>query len=274
MGGEQGVRRGTFARGTDYATWGVGPRSLLFLPGGPGSSVPSGLFARMSLRWFEPFVDAGYTVWYVTRARNMPPGHTVADMADDLAAVIVDELGGRVDLVLGESYGGMVALLLAARNGHLLGRLAVVVAAAEVSDWGKDVDARLGAAVARGDASGVGTAFAEYAMPGDGRRWLRRLVGPAIGRSLMSGRNYPASDLLVETRAELAFEAWSALPQIRVPVVLVSGELDRFFPPEVVAETVRLVPDCTPIQYAGKGHMQVASARQVARDVLAFVHDR
>ena len=272
MAGGQGLRTGTFTCGMDYATWGDGPQTLVFVPGGPGSSVPSGLMGRMALRWFEPFVDAGYTVWYVTRARNMPPGHTVADMADDLAALIVDEFGGRVDLVLGESYGGMIALLLAARNGHHVSRLAVVVAAAEVSDFCKEVDARLAAAVARRDPAGVGSTFAEYAMPGDGRRWLRRLVGPLLGRSLMSGKHYPPSDLLVEAQAESAFEAWAALPDIRVPVVLVSGELDRFFPPEIVDETVRLIPDCTPVRYAGRGHMQVASDRRVARDVLDFVN--
>ncbi|MHA3835177.1 alpha/beta fold hydrolase [Terrabacter sp. AAH1] len=271
MAGEQGWRSGTFACGMDFASWGSGPRSLLFLPGGPGSSVPRGLWARMAFRWFEPFVDAGYTIWYVTRPRHLPAGHTVADMADDLAAVIVDELGGRVDLVVGESYGGMIALLLAARGGHHVGRVAVVVAAAEVSEWGRQVDARLAGAVTRGDTAGVGTTFAEYAMPGDGRRWLRKVVGPFLGRSLMSGKSYPPSDLLVEAQAEIGFRAWEALPEITVPVVLVSAELDRFFPPDVVDETVRLIPDCTPVRYAGRGHMQVASDRRVAHDILTFV---
>ncbi len=274
MAGEQVWRSGTFACGMDYATWGSGPRTLLFLPGGPGSSVPRGLWARMTQRWFEPFVEAGYTIWYVTRMRHLPPGHTVADMADDLAAVIVDELGGRVDVVVGESYGGMVALLLAARNGHHVGRLAVVVAAAEVSEWGRQVDARLARAVARGDTAGVGATFAEYAIPGDGRRWLRSLVGPFLGRSLMSGKSYPPSDLLVEAQAEIGYRAWDALHAITVPVVLVSGELDRFFPPDVVDETVRLIPDCTPVRYAGRGHMQVASDRRVAHDVLTFADGR
>jgi pimeloyl-ACP methyl ester carboxylesterase len=37
----------------------------------------------------------------------MPAGHSVADMADDVAQAIAD-LGRRVDLVVGESYGGMI----------------------------------------------------------------------------------------------------------------------------------------------------------------------
>lgn len=258
----------------DFATWGSGPKTLLFLPGGPGSSVPEGWMARMAQRWFDPFLDAGYAVWYVTRRRHQPRGHTVVDMADDVAAMIVDELGGRVDLVVGESFGGMIALQLAARHRDCVDRLAVVVAAAEVSAWGKDVDGRLLDALERSDLGAAGSAFAEYALPGDGTRWLRRLAGPVIGRSLFSGKRFPASDVLVETESELTFDAREALPEIRMPVVLVSGDRDRFFPPAIVEETARLIPDCTLIPYRGKGHMQVASDRRVARDVVGFVSQR
>ncbi|MFC7594793.1 alpha/beta fold hydrolase [Terrabacter sp. GCM10028922] len=268
------ARRGTLANGMDFATWGSGPKTLLYLPGGPGSSIPDGLMARTSQRWFDPFVDSGYAVRYVTRRRHQPRGHTVADMADDVGAMIVDELGGRVDLVLGESFGGMIALHLAARQGDCLDRLAVVVAAAEVSAWGKEVDGRLLAALARSDLAAAGSAFAEYALPGDGTRWLRRLAGPLIARSLFSGKRFPTSDVLVETESELTFDARGALPDIRVPVVLISGDRDRFFPQNIVEETVRLIPDCTLIAYEGKGHLQVASDRRVAHDIVAFVSQR
>ena len=77
-------RTGTFPNGMDFSTWGDGPKTLLFLPGGPGSAVPTGLFARMSRGWFDPFVQEGYAIWYVTRRRNMPEGHSVGHMADDL----------------------------------------------------------------------------------------------------------------------------------------------------------------------------------------------
>ena len=60
---------------------------------------------------------------------------------------------------------------------------------------GKQVDSRLSAALARGDTLGFGMAFAEYVLPGDRSRWVRRLVGPWIGRSLLSGKNYPPADL-------------------------------------------------------------------------------
>lgn len=268
---QRGLRSGTFANGMEFLTWGDGPKVLLFLPGGPGSSVPTGMMSRMSRRWFAPFVETGYAIWMVTRRRGMPTGHTVADMADDYAQVISADLGGRADLVVGESYGGMIVQHLAARHGQFLGHLAIVVAAAEVSDWGKEVDSRLAAAVARGDTAGVGMAFAEYVLPGERSGWARRLVGPWIGRGLLSGKNYPPGDLQVEIEAEMSFDAWAVLPRIEVPVVLLCGDRDRFFPMDVVEETVRLIPDCTLVRYEGQGHMKVATSRRVPHDVLAFV---
>ena len=77
------LRSGTFANGMEFLTWGSGPKALLFTPGGPGSAIPKGMMSQISRRWFDPFVEAGYAIWIVTRRRNMSTGHTVADMADD-----------------------------------------------------------------------------------------------------------------------------------------------------------------------------------------------
>ncbi|WP_377639838.1 alpha/beta fold hydrolase [Oryzobacter terrae] len=268
MAGRTVVRRGTSAAGMDHASWGDGDLTLLYIGGGPGGTVPSGRLGRGTERWFEPFTTAGHTVWYVSRRRGMPAGHTVEDVADDYARFVRDELGGRADLVVGVSYGGMVALLLAARHPDLVGRVAVVAAAAEVSDWGKDVDDRLAQALARGDRTAAGATFAEYALPGRAWGWLRRLVGPLVGRMVGSGTHYPPSDVVVEARSELVYDARAALPAIRAPVVLLCGDEDPFFPPDVVARTAALIPDCTLVPYPGRGHLWVGSSRQVPRDVL------
>lgn len=268
---QQALSSGTFANGMEFLTWAAGPRTLLFIPGGPGSSLPTGMTARMSRRWFGPLIEAGYTVWVVTRRRNMPPGHTIADMADDYADVIDTEFDGRVDLVVGESYGGMIAQFLAAQHAESLGRAAIVVAAAEVSDWGKGVDRRLASAIAAGDTTGAGMAFAEYLVPGERGRWFRRLAGPWLGRSLLSGKNYPGADLLVETEAEISFDSRPVLPRIRVPVMLLCGDRDRFFPWDVIDETTRLIPGATLVRYERQGHMKAATNKRVSHDILAWV---
>lgn len=265
------TRQGTFANGMEYASWGTGPKVLLSIGGGPGSSLPSGMTLRMSQRWFAPFTTAGYTVWHVTRRRTMPRGHTVADVADDYGQVIAGELGGRADLVVGVSYGGMVAQLLASRHGDRVGHVAVVSAAAEVSPWGKEVDRHIADAVGCGDHARAGEAFAEYVLPGERTRWLRRLLGPVVARLAITGRAYPPSDVLVECESEVSFDARPALPGIRVPVILLCGDRDHFFAWDVVEETAALIPRCALIRHEGRGHAWVASTKQVPPAVLAFV---
>jgi pimeloyl-ACP methyl ester carboxylesterase len=267
----QEPRRGTFPNGMEYLTWGDGPRTLLSILGGPGSFVPTGMLARMLVRQSRPYVAAGYRVWIVTRRRDMPAGHGLADMADDYAQVIAEELGGRVDLVVGESFGGMVAQYLAARHPQRLERLGLVVAGCEASEWGKDVDTRMATALARKDAAGSGTAFAEYFLPGDRMRWPRRLLGPLVGRALFADEPCPPGDVLTELRAETSCDSRAVLPTVRVPVLIVSGSRDRFFPPATIEETAALIPDCTVVRYEGKGHLGTGTDKRVAADVLAFV---
>ena len=102
----------------------------------------------------------------VAGAGDATPEHTIAGMADDYARLIDEEFGGRVDFVVAESFGGMVAQYLAARHPDSFGHIAMVVTAAELSDWGKDVDSRMATALAGGDTNGAGTVLAEYLLPG------------------------------------------------------------------------------------------------------------
>jgi pimeloyl-ACP methyl ester carboxylesterase len=258
----------------EYLTWGRGAKSLLFVQGGPGSFVPQGVLRGLLRREFAAYQEAGYAIWVVTRRRNMPAPHTSADMADDYAQLIAEEFGGRVDLVVAESFGGMIGQYLAVRHPQSFGHIAMVVTAAELSAWGKDVDKRMAAAVAAGNPDRAGTVLAEYLLPGPRTRWLRELLGPVVGRRVLGRSGCPAADVLTEARAELAFDARAVLPLIRPPVLLLCGGRDTFFPRAVAEETARLIPDCTLILYERWGHLRAGSSRRVPRDVLAFVGNR
>jgi pimeloyl-ACP methyl ester carboxylesterase len=260
-------RAGIFPNGMEYLRWGEGPRRAVFIPGGPGSSVPTGTARRAAGHWFRPFLEAGYTVWQTTRRRHMPAGHSVVDMADDYATVIGGELG-TVDLVVGESFGGMIAQHLAGRHPRCMARLALVVTGCEVSAWGKEVDTRLADALRRGDRLAAGTAFSEYVLPGGRLRPVRRLLAPVTARAVIDA--VPTEDMLVEVESELTFDSRTVLPRIEVPVLLVCGDRDRFFLPPVVRETARLIADCTLVWYPGAGHVRVATSSHVPCDVLAF----
>lgn len=260
------ARTGSFANGIDYAALGTGPRTMLFLPGGPGT--PS--WGKALARGFLPGYAVGeFTVWWLSRRRNMPTGHTIADMADDVADAIT-ELGGQVDAVVGASYGGMIALYLAARHPDKVGRVVLLASAASAPDEAKEADRRWGEALGHGRFAEAGEAVLAEVLPGNRLRWLRRLLAPLPGRMLGWGE-VNLGDILVETQAELDYDARHVLSQIGVPVLIIAGDRDNYLPRELIEETAQGIPDCTVIWHKGKGPAQTIRAKRSAGEVLAFL---
>lgn len=257
----------------EYARLGDGDRVLLFIGGGPGSEIPTGLMGRAMSSQHRPYLRAGYSVWTVTRRRNMPSGHTIADMADDYAQFITDELGGQADLVVGESYGGIIAQYLAANHPALVRGVVLALAAGSITDWGRDVDLRWATARAEGRDDDAGEVFLEYVIPGPQRAALRRRLGPLAGR-LFAHSKVPAGDLLVEGEAEAAFDGRDVLPRIQCPVLVLCGDEDQFFSRGSVEETASLIPDCTVVWYEGMGHLRAAMSGRMPTDVLTWVRTK
>jgi pimeloyl-ACP methyl ester carboxylesterase len=254
----------------EFAVVGDGPRTLLLLPGGPGSELSTGLLAKLEVRQVRPYLESGYAVWSLTRRRHMAAGTSVADMASDTAAFIREQMGGRVDVVLGQSYGGIIALLLAADHPAVVRRVVAAGAAATISGWGRELDVRWAGHRAAGRHSEAGATMLEYVLPD--ARWsrLRRTLGPLVG-SVFRNSPVPAGDLLVEAEAERVFDARDALGRITVPVLLICGGADRFFPPSAIRETADAIADCTAVTYPGLGHVRTLSSRRLPRDVLAWL---
>ena len=260
------------ASGMAYARWGAGARTLLLMPGGPGNSAPAGIGLWMMLRPFRRFVEEDYTLWYVVRKRGMPTGHSITDMADDYAEFIETELGGRVDVVLGTSYGGIVGFYLAARHPDRFGHIAIALAGYEVSERGKRIDYAFAERLSQGRTVEAATGMLEDYFPDLRMPGLARLFGEVMGRfGFRDTHPEFASDVMVEADAEVAFDARPVLPEIRVPVLLVGGGADFIFPEEILEETARLIPDCTLRVYEGKGHAQAISDERFCPDVLEFV---
>jgi pimeloyl-ACP methyl ester carboxylesterase len=265
---------GIFPNGMAYLRMGSGPRTMLWIPGGPGNTLPTGgLPLRMGESWSRPFVEQGYTVWCVTRKQNMRKGHSFADMADDYGQLISDEFDGKLDVVFGMSTGGQIGFYLAARHPDRFGHVVIAAAGYEDNERAKAMllpSARLLSEGRIGEAMAL---MLEDMYPG----WPRvvvRILGTVMGRS-MYGRPHPyfANDVMVEAEAELACDARDVLPLIRVPVLLVGGDRDPYFPREVYEETARLIPNCTFRLYEGKGHEGPIFDDRFARDVREFVRE-
>ncbi len=258
------VRTGTFPNGVGYAALGTGPRTILFLPGGPGVAP----WEKSPARAFLPAYATGeFTVWWLARVRDMPTGYSVADMADDVAGVIA-ELGGRVDAVVGASYGGLIALYLAARHPESVGRIALLGSTAVIPDATKALDRRFGEALGNNrftEAAEAGLEEMPVSSP-----LLRRLLAPIVGRMLAS-KDVNGPDVLVEMEAEMAYDARPILPQVTAPVLIVAGTGDVLLPREAIEETAQGLRDCTVIWHDGANHIRTIKGKRTAGEVLDFL---
>jgi len=237
---------GIFPNTMAYVRWGDGPRTMLVIPGGPGNDQPSGRQVRMMMgRSLRPLLENGYSLWTVARRRGMPQGHTVEDMAQYLAANHPD------------------------RFDHV----ALIGAAHTVSEQGRRLDYDWAAARSRGDWTQAGRIMAGAMLSDSRLRWSAPALGTVMGLVFRShAHDQFASDVMVEAEAEVAFDAHAILDQIEVPVLLINGDKDFYFPVPLIEETKRLIPDCTLEIYPGKGHVGAIGSRRIAPDILDFIN--
>ena len=265
------VQFGVFDDLIAYARWGSGARTMVVFPGGPGNSIPRGLGFSLMASGFSAFTDA-FTIYMVTRRRNLPEGYTTRDMSDDYARVIADHLGGQVDAVVGQSFGGMIAQHFAADHPNLCQRVVIAGAGHPLSDVGRDIDFRFGEHLSRGRYRRAAATIVEVlAPPGFARVLLRSLawlLGPGMYKDEHSSFG---SDVMVEVQAELSHDPTGALERIGIPVLFVGGTKDVYFPRESLEATAARIPTAVLKLYEGKGHMGSLGGRRFAADLREFL---
>ncbi|HEX6195980.1 MAG TPA: alpha/beta hydrolase [Jiangellaceae bacterium] len=221
-------------------------------------------------RVVRPFVEDGYTVFLVGRKPNLPSGWTIPDMADDYARLITEELGGKVDLLVADSGGGLIGFALAARHPGTFGRVAIVAAGHTMPQEARAATLESARLLSAGRRTEAAAAMVAFLFPDIRRPWVASILASVIARVSFPAV-YDPSDILVSAEAVDAFDGREVLRSIAVPILLVGGDRDRFVPAEVYEQTAGLICDGTFKLYQGKDHLRTISDKRLARDVLDFV---
>ena len=259
-------RAGVLPGGLPYLAAGEGPPVVIF-PGLTGeNSDPTGRERRTHLRPFTP-LTARFTLYVINRRPGIEPGSTLRDLADTYAEAIDRRFGGPVP-VIGVSTGGSIAQLFAADHAGLVDRLVLACSAYRLSENGRKVQRQL----------------AELTLAGHPRRaWAA--TGQALAATATGGRLAAAlmwlfgkrmsppdpTDLLTTIDAEDAFDSSADLPRITAPTLVVAGERDRFYSPELFRRTAAAIPGARLCLYPGKGHIGVMAHRPGVREILRFL---
>ena len=202
---------------------------------------------------------------------DKPEGpYSMADFAED-AAALMQELGLDSAMVLGISFGGMVAQELAIRFPQNVSRLALWCTAAGGAGGASyplhaladlDEETRLHKMMKLNDAR-VDDAF--IADNPD-------MVAMARQRTDLSAyQNEPrwAEGRGAQLAARAQHDCWERLDQIACPTFLGGGKFDNIAPPEVMQAMATRITDSTLNLYEG-GHFFMLQDGKVFPDTIAF----
>jgi hypothetical protein len=171
---------------------------------------------------------------------------------------------------VGISTGGSIAQQFAIDHPQLVRRLVLVATACRLGPTGRQMQRDL----------------ARFTLAGQPRRaWAA--TGPELATTTIGGRLYAAllwlfgaklnpedpSDMLVVIDAEDRFDAAPRLRRITAPTLVIAGDRDRNYTPELFWETAEGIPGARLRLYRGKGHASISSLayKPAVREILGFL---
>lgn len=251
-----------------YAAFGRGEKKLVILPGlSDGLTTVKGK-ALLLAKPYAPFLNR-FTVYLFSRKDDLPQGYAIRDMAED-QAIAMKALGLNAACVLGVSQGGMIAQSLAIAHPEMVERLVLAVTAPRVNAVIEGcVKQWIGFAEKR-DHKALMIDTAEKSYSPDYLKKYRKIY-PVIG---LIGKPKSYDRFLVNARAILGFDAFSALPGIICPTLIVGGAEDRIVGAQASYEMREQIPKSERFVYPGLGHAAYEEAKDFNQRVFAFLEGK
>ena len=189
-----------------------------------------------------------------------------------MAGVMRSEIG-KADVVIGISFGGFVALRLAASHPDLLERLVLLVSAHRFSAQGRQAMERQFRSLERGDMYRFATENALLFQ----RPWYNWLVRLKLWKDkdrLSSGYRNPAS-VLSDYRSLFSDDLHRNAEygrRVEAETMVIGGSEDQYFDRAAFSETARLIVRSRLEMIAGETHMlPVERSADVASRLAAFL---
>lgn len=228
-----------------YPTYqiGHGPEPLVIIPGLSDAFQPlrDSTLTRILLEhyYYRSYRDE-YTLYVISRRRDLDDGTTTRDMARGYAEVI-ERLDAPVH-IQGLSMGGLIGQYFAADYPELVDRFVCVVAGVRCSDRGKEIIARWRNMAERGNAFDIYRDSIPVTYGEGPRSKFYQAFFSTVGDAVIPKPANP-HDIVIQAQACLDHDATDILGEIDVPTLVVGGEHDPIFPPDILEQTAAGMKD-------------------------------
>ena len=225
--------------------------TILFIPGADGM--------KETFRYQVPALARRHRVICASLRRRLSSGHTLDRLVDDVGELAVSS-GARRVLLVGQSFGGSVAMRFAVRWPEKVAGLVLVNTLARIGYDHVGLNRTLLAPVARFTTRYLPTRAARALA----RIWSRLEVwiyddSPGSERvvdyALWTGtRTVPSSESNTRVNLLKKMDLRGQLPSIEASTLVIKGPRDHYVPPAWSHEIVALIPGATYVEVAGTGH--------------------
>ena len=249
----------------EYVTFGRGDTPLIILPGlsdglqtVKGNAVTSALYYRLFAKDFRVYV--------FSRKQNLEAGYSIKDMAKDLH-IAMDMVGIEQAFVFGVSQGGMIAQRLAIDFSDKVSKLVIGVSVSRqnpiiqtvIGDWIKMAE--------NGDYKRLFIDTMEKTFTKN-RIKQYRLLYPILTRI---GKPRSFDRFLTQAHACIKHDAYSELPSIQCPTLIIGGDSDNVVGLNSSEEMAEQICDSKLVIYKGLGHGAYEEARDFNHQVKSFL---
>ena len=253
------------AAGAEYICFGTGKKNLIMLPG-LGDSLRTVKGTALPMALYYRCLAKEYTVYMISRKRDLPEGHTTRDMAGDLKEAM-EELEIKKASLLGVSMGGMIAQHFAADYPELVEKLVLVVTCARPNPILLESLEEWTACARRDDHTALMDSNLRRIYSENYYRKNKWMV-PVTG-ALTKPKSYDRFFVMAE--ACRRHDAWEALTSITAPTLVLGGQQDQALGAEASVELASRIPGAELKMYPRLGHGLYEEAKDFWVAVTEFV---
>ncbi|MFF5213440.1 alpha/beta fold hydrolase [Streptosporangium sp. NPDC000396] len=255
------IESGILAGGLHYLAVGEGRPVVLSPAAGPSNTNPHGVQLRFEAKWLASLAR-GFRIWRINRPVGMPENTEAAEVAAVYAETLRATFGEAVDLI-GMSTGGEIAMQLAADHPALVRRLVLIATGHRISPVAAEAIRRSADLASNGRFRAAQQAMIPAITSSPGKRRLLRLImgvaGPKDGAD--------PGDHLATAHLDLSFDFGGRLKEIKAPTLVIAGERDPSYPPDITRELAAGIPGARLITYPADHGIR----DEFAADMSAFL---
>ncbi len=227
------------AAGCPYVHFGKGKKIIAVFP-----PINDALFEVSRTGWYFRYLFGSlsndYTFYIFGRKRHLPVGYTTQDMAGDYAEAF-KELSINPEAILGISLGGLAAQYFAKDFPHYTKRLILISSAHHMGPEGLKIGRRW-IPWAR---IGMWKEIYEDTVELSFRRhfhFIFKILQPILSR--LVPKIFGASDFIISGQAGIIHDSSDILEKLSMPVLLIGGTQDLFFPEALFYEMSESIELC------------------------------